>query len=159
MARTPARRIGITKIVGLLLLGIACTASSIALLLSLCVAMPVVTEQFAGWVKSAQWNAVPISAALARMGYAPHFEGALAPIGWLLSCETGCVIVVAAGVFAYAVRAFENAHKVSTTAFPVARQVKNSQPTIANTGTSTSTERAVKAKKLGIEMPRSTAMA
>ena len=148
-------RIGATKIAGLLLLGVACTASSISFLLSLCVAMPIVTAQCAGWFKTARWDAVPMATALARMGYAPHFDGLFTPIGWLLSCETGCLILVAGGVFAYAVHAFESAHK--NWAWP--RQIRNSQPTIANTGTSTSIERAVKAKKLGIEMPRSTAMA
>jgi hypothetical protein len=159
MATTATPRVSATRIIAFLLLGLACTLSSIALLISLCVAMPVVTDQFTDLLKSAQWNVAPLSMILTRTGFAPHFDGYLTPINWLLSCETGLLIVVAGAAFGYAVHAFETAHKTWASVDTARRQVKKSQPTTANIGTSTSTARAVKAKKLGMAMPRSTAMA
>ena len=159
MAATPTPRMSVTRIIAFLLLGLACTLSSIALLISLCVAMPVVTDQVTDLLKSAQWNAVPLSMILTRMGFAPQFDGNLTPINWLLSCETGLLIVVAGGAFGYAVHAFETVHKTWAPVDAARRQIKNSHPTTANIGTSTSTAPAVKAKKLGMAMPRSTAMA
>jgi hypothetical protein len=99
------------KIITFLGLGVFCILSSLAFLLSLGIAMPVLTEQVAAWLASGRWNPVPLSMLLTRMGYSPHFDGR--PIGamvdWLLSCETGLLMVVAASVFGCATWFFETA--------------------------------------------------
>jgi hypothetical protein len=100
---------GSTRLVALSLLGMACALSSIALVFSLCIAMPVVTEQFAMWLKSGQWGAVPFATVLTRMGYTPGVDESLnrTIVDWLLSFETGYAIVVAASAFGCAVWIFE----------------------------------------------------
>jgi hypothetical protein len=86
------------KLAALLLLGIACAASSIAFLLSVSVAMPVLTEQFGAWLSTGRWDAVPLVAILARMGYQPNLGDGSA-LHWLLSCETGFLILPTAAAF------------------------------------------------------------
>jgi hypothetical protein len=100
------------KIITFLGLGVFCILSSLAFLLSLGIAMPVLTEQVGTWLTSGRWNPVPLSMLLTRMGYSPHFDGTpiRAMVDWLLfSCETGLLIVVAASVFGCAVWLFETA--------------------------------------------------
>jgi hypothetical protein len=100
------------KIITFLGLGVFCVLSSLAFLLSLGIAMPVLTEQVGTWLTSGRWNPVPLSMLLTRMGYSPHFDGSplRATVDWLLfSCETGLLMVVAASVFGCAVWLFETA--------------------------------------------------
>jgi hypothetical protein len=100
------------KIITFLCLGVLCILSSLAFLLSLGIAMPVLTEQVGTWLTSGRWNPVPLSMLLTQMGYPPHFDSTpiRAMVDWLLfSCETGLLIVVAAGVFGCAVWLFETA--------------------------------------------------
>jgi hypothetical protein len=99
------------KIITFLSLGVSCILSSLAFLLSLAITMPVLTEQVGTWLTSGRWNPVPLSMLLIRMGYPPHFDGTptRAMVDWLLSCETGLLMVVAASVFGCAVWLFETA--------------------------------------------------
>jgi hypothetical protein len=100
------------KIITFLGLGVFCILSSLAFLLSLGIAMPVLTEQVGAWLTSGRWNPVPLSMLLTQMGYSPHFDGTpiRAIVDWLLfSCETGLLMVVAASVFGCAVWLFEAA--------------------------------------------------
>src|SRR6266404_3238647 len=98
------------KIIMFLCIGVFCILSSLAFLLSLGIAMPVVTEQVGTWLTSGRWNPVPLSMLLTQMGYASSFDGRpiRAMVDWLLfSRETGFLIVVAASVFGCAVWLFE----------------------------------------------------
>jgi hypothetical protein len=112
------------QFIAFLLLGVTCMASSMALLLSFYIAMPVLTEQLEIWLNSGQWNAVPLSMVLTKMGHPPRFDGTLtgSVVDWRLSCETSFVIVVAASTFGCAVWIFESArsrlisHATSVTA-------------------------------------------
>ncbi len=106
------RAVPAAKIITLLGLGVFCILSSLAFLLSLGIAMPVLTEQVGTWLTSGRWNPVPFSMLLTQMGYSPHFDGTpIRPmVDWLLfSCETGLLMVVAASVFGCAVWLFETA--------------------------------------------------
>lgn len=99
-----------TRMVALSLLGMACALSSIALMLSLYIAMPVLTEQFGRWIETGQWGAVPLAIVLNRMGSAPGVdESANRTIAdWFLSLETGFTIVAAVSAFGCAVWIFES---------------------------------------------------
>lgn len=102
----------IVKFMALLLVSIACMISSWAFLLSVGIAMPILTSQVDFWLKSGQWNATPISTALTRMGYTPNFDGGVVThtiVEWILSCETGLLIVASAATFGCAVWIFETA--------------------------------------------------
>lgn len=105
----------VTKILALLVLGTICTLSSIIFLLSLGVAMPVLTEQFGTWIETGRWAAVPLSMILTRMGYSPQLDEAPIPtaIDWLLSNETGLLIVLSAGIFGCTLWLFEIARSRS----------------------------------------------
>jgi hypothetical protein len=109
IAQISAVSAAIIKFMALLLVSIVCMISSWAFLLSVGIAMPILTSQVAFWLKSGQWNAMPISTTLTRMGYTPHFDdGVTQTIAeWVLSCETGLLIVAAAATFGCAVWIFE----------------------------------------------------
>jgi hypothetical protein len=76
-----------------------------AFLLSVGLAMPVVTEQVGAGLTDGRWNAVPILTVLTRMGSPPQFDwGAAGSVAaWLLSCETGFLIPLTATAFGCAV--------------------------------------------------------
>jgi len=100
------------KIITFLGLGVFCILSSLAFLLSLGIAMPVLTEQVGSWLTSGRWNPVPFSMLLTQMGYSPHFDGTpiRVMVDWLFfSCETSLLMVAAATVFGCAVWLFETA--------------------------------------------------
>jgi len=99
----------LAKLVAVIVLGTACTVGGMAFLLSLGIAMPIVSEQFATWLKNGQWNAAPLGMVLTKIGYVPWFDGSLSRmvIDRLLSHETGLAIVVAATAFGCAVWIFE----------------------------------------------------
>ena len=99
------------KLILLLCLGISCAVSSMAFLLSVAIAMPVVTEQVGTWLTSGQWNPAPLLLILTRMGSPLHLDGAaVGPVAdWVLSCESGWLIGVTASVFACMVWLFETA--------------------------------------------------
>jgi hypothetical protein len=107
---------GAKRFVILLLLGLICTFSSVAFVLSSCIAMPVLTEQFASWLKNGQWQPMPLAMLLAKMGYVPSVNASpsKAIIDWFFSFETGFVFVAAAAAFACTVWMFERARSVLT---------------------------------------------
>jgi len=98
-----------TEIVALSCLGVSCTASSIVFLFSLGISMPIFTEQVGTWLTSGQWNSMPLLVTLTRMGFETQFDGAvLGPVAdWILSRETGLLLVVTASVFGCTVWLFE----------------------------------------------------
>jgi hypothetical protein len=105
-----------TRLIVLSLLGMACALSSVGLVLSVCIAMPVLTEQFAAWLRSGQWDAVPLAMVFARMGYAPGSDASTGRMiaDWFLSLETGVVLLAAASVFGCTVWIFEKARSRPT---------------------------------------------
>jgi hypothetical protein len=127
--RYPLARCGIAagakRFVILLLLGLICAFSSVAFVLSSCIAMPVLTEQFASWLKNGKWEPMPLAMLLAKMGYVPSVDAcpSRAIIDWFLSFETGFVIVVAAATFGCTVWVFERAHSALTPPLPSATGV------------------------------------
>jgi hypothetical protein len=113
---TGAIAAGAGRFVILLLFGLMCGLSSVAFVLSSCIAMPVLTEQVASWLKNGQWEPMPLAILLARMGYVPSGDASLSGtvIDWLLSFDTGFVIVAAASAFGCAVWIFERARSALT---------------------------------------------
>jgi hypothetical protein len=107
---------GAKRFVILLLFGLMCAASGVAFELSSCIAMPVLTEQFASWLKNGQWEPMPLAMLLAKMGYAPdvHAFPSRTIVDWFLSIETGFVIVAAAAAFGCTVWMFERARSALT---------------------------------------------
>ena len=107
---------GAGRFVILLLFGLMCGLSSVGFLLSSCIAMPAVTEQLASWLKSGQWEPMPLAMLLARIGYVPSVDASPSKtiIDWFLSFETGFVIVAAATAFGCAVWMFERARSALT---------------------------------------------
>jgi len=101
----------VAKIGALSLLGATCTAASLLFLLSLGVAMPVLAEQVGAWFASGRWDAVPAMMILTRTGYVPDFDGsAIGSVAdWLLSCDTGSLILLTASAFGCTVWMFERA--------------------------------------------------
>lgn len=101
--------IEVSKFISLLLLGTACMAVSMTLLLSISVAMPVLTEQVRTWLQSSQWNAAPLSMSLAKMGLVPHRDPTLIAkvVDWLLSFETGFAIIAAVALYGLILWIFE----------------------------------------------------
>ena len=101
----------VAKIAASLLTGILCTAASVMFLLSLAIVMPVLTRQFGTWLATGQWNPVPLAATATRMGFSPDLGGATSSsvIDWLISCESGMLILPTAATFGCAVWGFEAA--------------------------------------------------
>jgi hypothetical protein len=99
------------RIGALSLLGTTCTAASLLFLISLGIAMPVLAEQVGAWLASGRWDAVPAMMILTRTGYVPDFDGSVigSAANWLLSCDTGFLILLAASIFGGAVWIFERA--------------------------------------------------
>jgi hypothetical protein len=91
------------KLIVLSLLGAACTASGIAFLLSLGIAIPFLTEQFKSWLATGRWSDVPLL-------ITPHPSGILGLLAdLLLSWEPGPLILATAGLFGASVWIFEAA--------------------------------------------------
>jgi hypothetical protein len=81
------------KLIALLLLAAACTVSGIAFLLSLGIAVPLLAEQFNGWLATGQWSDVPLV-------ITPHPSGILGLLAeLLLSWGPGFLILASAGLF------------------------------------------------------------
>jgi hypothetical protein len=94
------------KLTGLLLLGVACTASGIAFLLSFAIAMPVLAEQFKSWLETGRWSEITHS----TMSSTPQPNGLLGLMAYLLlSWEAGYLILATAGLFGGAVWVFQAA--------------------------------------------------
>jgi hypothetical protein len=68
------------KLIALLLLEVACTASSIAFLLSFAIAMPRLAEQFKSWLETGRWSEITH----ATMSSTSHSNGLLGLIAYLL---------------------------------------------------------------------------
>ena len=94
------------KLTGLLLLGVACTASGIAFLLSFAIAMPVLAEQFKSWLETGRWSEITHP----TMSSTPQPNGLLGLMAYLLfSWGAGYLILATAGLFGGAVWVFQAA--------------------------------------------------
>jgi hypothetical protein len=94
------------KLTVLLLLGVACTASGIAFLLSFAIAVPVLAEQFKSWLETGRWSEITHP----TMSSTPQPNGLLGLMAYLLfSWGAGYLILVAAGLFGGAVWVFQAA--------------------------------------------------
>jgi hypothetical protein len=104
-----ARLAAFTQSLAVLLLGVGCTVTGTVFLLSLGIAIPVLTDEFSAWLKTSTWHTAPLWSVLTKMGYEPHFDGGLTgtAVNWLLSCETGVLIAVGAAAFGGTMWIFE----------------------------------------------------
>ena len=94
------------KLTALLLLGVACTASGIAFLLSFAIAMPMLAEQFESWLETGRWSEIT----RATMSSTPHPNGLLGLMAYLLfSWGPGYLILATTGLFGAAVWVFQAA--------------------------------------------------
>lgn len=112
------------KFIALLMLGAVCTLAGLALLLSVGVAMPVLTEQASAWLAGSQWRPFPLAMALAQPGYGPEGDGTLiaGAIDWVLSVEVGVALVAAAGGYGCILWIFHRAVEAWGPARPVRRR-------------------------------------
>jgi hypothetical protein len=100
----------VAKLIALLLLGAACTASGVLFILSLGIAIPVLTEQFKSWQVTGLWGDVPPATILSRIGFTSHPEGLVGLMAdFLLSWGPSFLILTTAGLFGVAVWIFEAA--------------------------------------------------
>ncbi len=104
-------RSGTGYVIGLLFLGVASLASSIAFMASMAIDMPILTEQFHSLATGGHWNAVPLGGVLARTGYPLHSGGA-PMVDWLLAWDSSLLIALTAVAFGWMVWMFERARRV-----------------------------------------------
>jgi hypothetical protein len=86
------------KFAVLLVLSIICTVFSIICLPSIGLGVALLSEQVATWLKTSQWNSLPLTALLHNSSHALDFHWSSMPwaIQLLLSLESGVVLIVAA---------------------------------------------------------------
>jgi hypothetical protein len=106
--------LGAVKFVVLLVLGATCTVFSIACLPSIGLGIALLSGQAATWLRTLQWNPVPLAALLKESGYSPYVDWywIRSGIEQLLSLESGPVLIIsAAALWTAALIMFDQALK------------------------------------------------